>query len=164
MSGAKPPPRIKPQLESPLLRDDPRLAACLKAPAQHILRGASGAHVTRLQLALMAVLPGATLPPAELPDLVRARSAQFGTGTEALVFRFKSEHDPPIVNRAYQNSVDRIVGQMTLSALDDALLRLPAGPDLLQHCLRLIEAISHPHLDLGLRQVMRAEATRRFGA
>lgn len=102
-------------LVSLLLRDEPRLQACLVADAAHVVPGASGRHVGLIQKVLL-VLEKAQISSGEL------RSGLYGPTTTAAVLAYKRKRD--IVNRAYQTTADNIVGKMTIARMDDELLRL----------------------------------------
>jgi peptidoglycan hydrolase-like protein with peptidoglycan-binding domain len=100
-------------LQSTLLRGDTQLEAAAVSDAAHIVPGARGGHVAKLQRALN-----------ELDDAALAEDGVYGPGTAAAVLAFKRARD--IVNRSYQTQADNIVGKMTLAALDRELLA--SGP------------------------------------
>jgi len=82
--------------------------------AAHVLPGAAGDHVGRIQQALF-LLDGALIAPHEL------RTRHYGPGTARAVLDYKRKRN--IVNHAYQQAADDIVGVMTMAALDTELLR-----------------------------------------
>ena len=106
------------RLRSNLFRGDARLEAAAAAHPAHVLRGAAGAHVGKIQRALAAI------DGEEIADGERS-SQTFGASTERAVLRFKTKRR--IVNTAYQSTPDAIVGVMTMRALDDELVRLDAA-------------------------------------
>lgn len=106
-------------LMSSLLRSDPALQACAAKDSAHVLPGAVGAHVGKIQSALL-VLDGVSVPPDEL------RSRSYGTATAKAVLQYKTRRR--IINFSYQSVADNIVGRMTIAAMDKELLlreRLP---------------------------------------
>jgi peptidoglycan hydrolase-like protein with peptidoglycan-binding domain len=78
----------------------------------HILRGAQGAHVGKIQAALLS-LDEAQIDAADWND------RRYGPSTEAAVLAYKKKRE--IINRAYQTTADAIVGKMTIAALDDEM-------------------------------------------
>jgi hypothetical protein len=68
-------------LTSTLFRGDPKLEACLVSDPAHILRGAQGEHVARIQRALM-LLGAGVIAEGELTR------ATYGESTAAAVLRF----------------------------------------------------------------------------
>jgi hypothetical protein len=97
-------------LKSQLFKGDPKLEACLVSDPAHIVLGARGEHVGKIQKALVTL--GAGVISAD--EIV---SMTYGPTTARTVFAFKG---PPrnIINRAYQRTPDNIVGKMTIEALD----------------------------------------------
>lgn len=95
-----------------------RLRSCLDKDSEHIQIGARGKHVSKIQTALFILLPGLKLPDNELSDPVTG-DGFYGQGTAAAVLRYKKDHKPPIINTAYQDKPDSIVGRMTIQFLDD---------------------------------------------
>ena len=95
-------------LQSQLFRGDPQLEAAAVSDPSHIVQGASGEHVRKIQQALIE-LDGATIK----------ADGKFGPATAAAVLAYKRKRD--IVNRAYQTEADNIVGKMTMAALDKEL-------------------------------------------
>lgn len=104
-------------LRSRLFAGDSKLEAAAVSDAAHIMRGAVGDHVRKIQVALIR-LDGAQLE----------ADGQFGPRTEAAVLAFKRERD--IVNRSYQSQADAIVGKMTMVALDDEMFELEKSSEI----------------------------------
>ena len=92
-------------LQSKLFRGDPKLEAAAVSNPAHILSGAIGPHVAKIQKALN-ILDGANL----------SEDGVYGPATAAAVLRYKRKRD--IINRSYQTQADDIVGIMTMAALD----------------------------------------------
>lgn len=99
-------------LQSQLFRDDSALQACLVKDSAHVVKGARGAHVERIQTAL-CILEGALIDPDELTASV------YGPSTAGVVLAYKKKRD--IINRSYQQRADDIVGKMTIASLDREL-------------------------------------------
>jgi hypothetical protein len=102
-------------LQSQFFRDDPKLEAAAVSDPAHILSGASGEHVRKIQLALN-FLDGANI----VPDGV------YGPATAAAVLAYKQKRN--IINRSYQTTADNIVGKMTMAALDAEMLAQELKP------------------------------------
>src|SRR5262249_11063814 len=92
-------------LQSQLFRGDPKLEAAAVSDPAHILPGATGEHVRKIQLALIQ-LDGAAIDP----------DGKYGTATAAAVLAYKQKRN--IINLTYQTQADNIVGKMTMTALD----------------------------------------------
>jgi len=90
-------------LQSKLFRGDPKLEAALVSDPAHILQGARGDHVVKIQQALVQ-LDGASI----------STDGAFGPGTAAAVGAFKTKRN--ILNT--QGKIDHIVGKKTMAALD----------------------------------------------
>ncbi len=102
-------------LRSRLFSDSKALQSCLVSDAAHLVIGAHGDHVSKVQTALFLV-DGLSVDPAEL------RNARYGKSTAAAVLAYKTRRN--IINPAYQRTPDNIVGKMTIAALDrDVLAR-----------------------------------------
>ena len=99
-------------LQSNLFRGDPRLEAAAVSDPAHIVTGAIGEHVAKLQQALIE-LDGAIINVTEL------QAAKYGVSTANAVLAFKKKRN--IVNRSYQTQADNIVGKMTIAAMDREL-------------------------------------------
>ena len=96
-------------LLSPLFQGDQKLEAAAAADTAHIVPGAKGEHVSKIQTALN-----------RLDDANLKADGQYGPRTAAAVLAFKQKRN--IINRSYQQSADNIVGRMTIAALDQELL------------------------------------------
>ena len=96
-------------LQSELFRDDAALQACLVKDTAHIVKGARGQHVAKIQSAL-GIIEGALIDSDELANSV------YGPSTASEVLAYKRKRD--IVNRTYQQRADDIVGKMTIASLD----------------------------------------------
>lgn len=86
---------------------DSQLDACLVSDPAHILPGATGPHVGKIQKALIQ-LDGATI----------AQDSNYGPATAAAVSAFKKKRQ--ILN--FQGKIDNIVGKKTIAALDTEML------------------------------------------
>jgi hypothetical protein len=96
-------------LRSQLFRGDPRLEAAAVSDPAHLVQGARGDHVRKVQAALNR-LDAAGL----------AEDGEYGPATAAAVAAFKRKRG--IVNA--QGRIDDVVGKKTTAALDDGLLAL----------------------------------------
>jgi hypothetical protein len=99
-----------------MLRDDRALQACLVSDPAHVVPGAHGPHVAKIQSAILLLERGLTIPAEEL------RARRYGPKTAAAVLEFKRKRK--IINFAYQTTADNIVGKMTIARLDQELLAL----------------------------------------
>jgi len=107
-------------LSSFLFKGDPALEACAVNNRDHITPGGKGAHVSKIQEALMFI-DGLSIDSSELAD------QRYGPSTAAAVVAFKTKRS--IINRSYETEVDDIVGIMTIAALDgEALSREDTAP------------------------------------
>jgi hypothetical protein len=108
-----------------LFSGDRQLQACAISHAAHVKLGARGTHVSRVHVAL-TLLGHGPIDPGEW------REGCFGASTAAAVLAYKRSR--AIVNRAYQQQPDEIVGVMTICSLDTELSGLmragPPGPSL----------------------------------
>lgn len=110
-------------LQSQLFRNDPKLEAAAVSDPAHIVPGARGEHVRKIQLALIQ-LDGAAI----------AADGNYGPATAAAVLAYKQKRN--IVNRAYQTQADNIVGKMTIDRLDkEALAAERRDNDRTPHCI-----------------------------
>ena len=107
-------------LNSNLFAGDMKLEAAATSHPAHIMRGATGPHVAKIQAALV-VLDGVEVSEAE------RKSSTYGPSTAAAVLAYKKKRD--IVNRSYQSSADDIVGIMTMKAMDDELFARQVNPE-----------------------------------
>lgn len=93
-------------LQSQLFRGDPKIEAAAESDPAHVLPGARGPHVVKIQQALIQ-LDGAALSPDGI----------YGQGTAAAVAAFKQKRQ--ILN--VQGQIDNIVGKKTVAALDSEM-------------------------------------------
>jgi peptidoglycan hydrolase-like protein with peptidoglycan-binding domain len=100
-------------LQSQLFRGDPKLEAAAISDPAHIVPGASGPHVGKIQQALMQ-LGQLTIEAGEL------QGTRYGPSTASAVLAYKRQRN--IVNHGYQTQADNIVGKMTIAALDKELV------------------------------------------
>jgi peptidoglycan hydrolase-like protein with peptidoglycan-binding domain len=96
-------------LQSQLFRGDQELEAAAASDPAHIALGARGAHVGKLQQALVQ-LDGAGI------DI----DSKYGPATAAAVLAYKRRRN--IINATYQREADNIVGKMTMASLDREML------------------------------------------
>ncbi|MGB7220761.1 MAG: hypothetical protein WBD07_18320 [Vicinamibacterales bacterium] len=96
-------------LLSNLLKGDAKLAACQINDAAHLTIGARGEHVAKVQFALFALDSSAI-------DRNEVRLQTYGPSTAKAVLAYKTKRK--IINTAYQNTPDNIVGKMTITRLD----------------------------------------------
>lgn len=102
-------------LQSALFGGDLKLEAAATSDPAHIMLGARGDHVARIQIALNK-LDGAGLD----------TDGVYGPATAAAVLAYKRKRN--IVNAAYQTQADNIVGKMTVAALDGEMKALESRP------------------------------------
>ena len=100
-------------LQSQLFRGDPKLEAAAVSDPAHIVPGATGEHVRKIQLALIQ-LDGAPIDP----------DGKYGPATAAAVLAYKRKRN--IINRSYQTQADNIVGKMTMASFDSEMLKQEA--------------------------------------
>lgn len=103
-------------LTSKLFRGDSKLEAAAVSDPDHILPGAAGPHVGKIQQALI------TLDGADIDQ-----DGSYGPETAAAVLAYKQKRS--IINFSYQTQADNIVGKMTITSLDKEMhdLEGPAG-------------------------------------
>lgn len=101
-------------LQSKLFRGDSKLEAAAASHAAHIVPGAVGEHVSKIQQALTE-LDGAIIAQNELT------TRSYGASTGNAVLSYKKNRD--IINRSYQTQADDIVGIMTIASLDREMSR-----------------------------------------
>jgi peptidoglycan hydrolase-like protein with peptidoglycan-binding domain len=106
-------------LQSALFRGDSKLEAAAVLDPAHIVQGAIGDHVRKIQLALIQ-LDGATI----------TADGIYGPATAAAVLAYKQKRE--IINRTYQTQADNIVGKMTMASLDKEMLAAELAPVLLK--------------------------------
>jgi hypothetical protein len=92
-------------LQSQLFRGDTKLEAAAVSDPAHILPGAKGPHVGKIQFAL-----------TELDDADITQDSIYGPETAAAVLSYKQKRN--IINRSFQAKADNIVGKMTIASLD----------------------------------------------
>ena len=90
-------------LQSKLFRGDAKLEAAAVSDPAHILQGASGDHVRKIQQALI-----------QLDSAAIGSDGKYGPATAAAVAAFKQKRQ--ILNT--QGKIDNIVGKKTMAALD----------------------------------------------
>jgi hypothetical protein len=102
-------------LKSQLFAGDAKLEAAATSHPAHIVPGARGPHVKKIQGALI------TLDEAKIatPELA---AALYGTTTANAVLAYKKKRS--VINKNYQSSADNIVGIMTMKSMDDELVAL----------------------------------------
>ena len=105
---------IASRLRSKLFHGDPKLEAAAVSDPAHVLPGASGPHVGKIQLALI-LLDAAVIADSELDSLT------YGDSTACAVLAYKRKRN--IVNRSYQPHADNIVGKMTMASLDAEMVK-----------------------------------------
>ena len=105
---------IASRLRSKLFHGDPKLEAAAVSDPAHVLPGATGPHVGKIQLALI-LLDAAVIADSELDSLT------YGDSTARAVLAYKRKRN--IVNRSYQNQADNIVGKMTMASLDGEMVK-----------------------------------------
>lgn len=93
-------------LTSVLFKGDAKLEAAAASDSGHIVRGARGDHVSKIQTALNRV-----------DNAGIGIDGSYGSETASAVLRFKQKRD--IVARPRQQKADDIVGIRTIKALDD---------------------------------------------
>jgi hypothetical protein len=98
-------------LVSRLFRGDAKLEAAAVNDAAHIVQGAAGLHVAKIQTALN-LLDGAAI----------ASDGFYGAQTATAVRAYKEKRR--IVNLSYQTKPDDIVGKMTIAAMDAGMRAL----------------------------------------
>lgn len=109
-------------LQSQVFRGNPKLEAAAISDPAHILPGAWGPHVGKIQMALIQ-LNGANIAEYEL------QRQAYGVSTAAAVLAYKRKRN--IINFSYQTKADDIVGKMTIAALDREMKErevVPSGP------------------------------------
>lgn len=106
-------------LTSNLLAGNKRLQSCLVSDPAHVKLGDQGEHVWLIQVAIVLIEdPGI--------DQNEIDSAYYGRSTAKAVLEYKKARN--IINKAYQNAADDIVGKMTIKSLDDEMLALQKDP------------------------------------
>src|SRR5215467_4813808 len=108
-------------LRSKLFANDRALEACATQDAAHVVLGAVGNHVAKIQTALQ-------LLDRAQPDAGDLSGKRYGRSTAAAVLSYKTKRG--IINRAYQSTPDDIVGKMTIAALDQEMFARENDPQL----------------------------------
>lgn len=127
-------------LQSQLFRGDPNLEAAAVSDPAHIVPGAKGDHVRKIQRALIQ-LDNAGIEP----------DGSYGPATAAAVLAFKQKRN--IINRNYQTQADNIVGKMTIAALDREMADHEQKLDSSQIChCRDFPRSANSEDDIGVRQ------------
>lgn len=104
-------------LLSQLFGGDAALEDAANRDAAHIMSGARGPHVAKIQMALN-ILDRAGI----------SEDGVYGAGTANAVLQYKKKR--AIINFSYQTAADNIVGRMTMARLDEEMLAqesLPTG-------------------------------------
>lgn len=132
-------------LVSKLFSGDNNLQACLVKDQAHLTPGSNGKSVELVQAALIRLR---FMEPSE----ALAEAGTYGTNTASAVLRYKQVFN--VVNPAYQNKADNVVGRMTIGLLDAHMCAL--------------EALGHKALpasrDNNVRFAMRTQAAKSRGA
>ncbi len=102
-------------LHSNLLSGDPALEACLVQDSAHVVQGAVGDHVTKIQTALNFI-DGLEVDQSERD------ASRYGPSTAAAVLQYKTARN--IINLSYQTQPDNIVGKMTIASLDKDMVQV----------------------------------------
>lgn len=100
-------------LKSHLFRKDPRLEKTLISDPDHVTIGDSGDFVSKIQYAVL-LLQGGRIGPAEI------NGRRYGSDTARVVHAYKTKRK--IINPAYQDQADHVVGKMTIRSLDAEML------------------------------------------
>jgi hypothetical protein len=124
-------------LQSQLFAGDPQLEAAAVSDPDHIVPGARGEHVRKIQVALIQ-LDGADI----VPD------GAYGPATAAAVAAFKRHQQPPILN--FEGQIDNIVGIKTMAALDAGMLTGKKETTTETECLAQSRAGGCSIVNLGL--------------
>jgi hypothetical protein len=108
-------------LRSRSFAGDAKLEGCLTQDSAHILQGAVGDYVSKIQVALCIV-------DSLIIDAGESSGKKYGPSTTGAMLTFKKARN--IINRSCQTQADDIVGKMTIAGLDKELVKLenrPAG-------------------------------------
>lgn len=116
------------RLQSRLFSGDPKLEAAAGSNPAHIVPGAMGPHVAKIQQALISIDDA-------LIDFMELKAKRYGQSTASAVLTYKRKRS--IINRSYQTQADNIVGIMTIAALDKEMLKKEREPVFVRsmHCL-----------------------------
>jgi hypothetical protein len=131
-------------LKSNLFKGSRGLAACEINDAAHFTIGKGGDDVGRIQMALFAI-------DSLKIDRQELLSKTYGQSTASAVLAFKAKRK--IINYAYQNKPDNIVGKMTIAALDREMSIWEATHRLPGDCTPAVRAARtgfHPQINFAL--------------
>ena len=106
-------------LRSRLFAGDAKLEAAAAVSSAHIVPGAAGAHVCKLQRALI-LLDDAQISAHDL------RVRRYGRSTAQAALAYKTKRQ--IINTSYETQADDIVGIMTMAALDAEMVKARIAP------------------------------------
>jgi hypothetical protein len=106
-------------LVSNQFKDSNALQQCLVSDPHHVVPGAQGEHVARIQQALI-MLGAAVIPAGEISTM------RYGPSTARAVLSYKTKRQ--IINQTYQNTPDDIVGKKTIERLDLEMKKLEETP------------------------------------
>jgi hypothetical protein len=107
-------------LNSRLFKGDSALEKTLVSDAAHVTPGSIGNRVWKIQAALLII--DDYVPPIALTELA---AKHYGPSTTAAVVAFKTKWE--IINKTYEDTVDPIVGKMTIGKLDEKVAEKEAG-------------------------------------
>jgi hypothetical protein len=107
-------------LKSKAFQGNAALEACLIRHSAHVVPGARGEHVGKIQKALV-ILGEGFISPTEISGRF------YGGSTANTVLAYKTKRQ--IINRSYQQTPDNIVGKMTIERLDLDMFDLENRPD-----------------------------------
>jgi hypothetical protein len=107
-------------LKSKTFKGDKKLEACLVSDPDHVRLGAQGEHVGKIQAALI-ILGAGVIGQPELKGM------RYGPETARTVLAYKGA-PRNIINGAYQNKPDDIVGKMTIGSLDQEMFDFENRP------------------------------------
>ena len=148
-------------LQSQSFKGDQKLEAAAVSDPGHIMMGAIGGHVSKIQRGLMQ-LDSAVISSLELGE------AQYGISTANAVLAYKQKRN--IINRSYQTQADNIVGKMTMTTIDNEIfIKESADPDFIFLSDRQKEIVkadwrrSKQMLDVALRRLQIVANTTSFG-
>lgn len=108
-------------LNSNLFKESRRLNDCAVRDAAHVKTGDVGDHVRLIQIALEQI-DGLQI------EKIETDATRYGPSTARAVLSYKTKRS--IINRAYQQTPDAIVGKMTIASLDDDMRRMQYTPKL----------------------------------
>jgi hypothetical protein len=103
--------------KSETFKGDRKLEACAAYDSAHIKLerpNVHGEHIAKIQNALTTLIPLQRIAQQELDQ------KRFGPSTEEAVYQYKKSRN--IINLSYQRAPDKIVGKMTIRALDEELV------------------------------------------